>query len=347
MTTRQTSINQFSVMRILGCVSIVLLHSLFASKVYFVNEMSSWDSAFELYAEHLLMWGVPLFLMITGALLLDSSRELPLNKLLFKYVRRILIALIIFTFLFQSLEFFMEGAGEKEGIVKFILIGGLENLIFAKSWAHLWYLYMIIGLYLWMPMFKGFVSGCKTGDEKNIRYLIIIMLIFTSIVPSLNKIFGNVGFGIPVETVYPLYLFLGYYLFNFRPKMITGITLFLVTTVCIILVTPHQMGGGSGVDFFKSLTEYSSVLIVGQTAGIFIIFNSISIKFSSIVHAVDDCTFGIYLMHMIGIRLIMKWSGINPYEYGWWFFFAIAVVLFIVFGAFTYIIKSIPKMDFL
>lgn len=344
---RETSINQFSIMRILGCFSIVLLHSLFASKVYFALIMNASAVKFEIYAEHLLMWGVPIFLMITGALLLTPSREVTLKKLFSKYIKRVLIALIVFTFLFQILDYFMQGTMGGDGAVKFILAGGLGNLIFAKSWAHMWYLYMIIGLYLLMPMFKGFVQSVQGSEDHKLRYLIIVLLVFTSIMPSLNKLYTANGFGIPLETVYPLYLFLGYYLFNNRPSLKVGILMFTLCTVAIVLITPCQSSSNSMAPFFKTLTEYSSILVVGQTAGIFTIFNNMRIKSCSIVNIVDDCTFGIYLMHMIGIRFVMKWNGINPYEYGPWFFLVLGIILFAVFGALTYIVKSIPKVDFL
>lgn len=77
---QRTYINSFSYMRIAACFSIIILHMLFASTVYFEDVMSSGDALFERVAEHLLMWGVPLFLMISGALLLDPEKELTAKK---------------------------------------------------------------------------------------------------------------------------------------------------------------------------------------------------------------------------------------------------------------------------
>ena len=66
-----------------------------------------------------------------------------------------------------------------------------------------------------------------------------------------------------------------------------------------------------------------------------------------LVRMVDDCTFGIYIIHMIGIHLVMKWLGWNPYMYGPLAFLMLAILLFVVSFALTWLIRKIPKIGLL
>ena len=75
------TIDQFSWMRIIACFAIILLHSLFASNVYFEETITKGELLWSTTAENLLMWAVPCFLMVTGVLLLDPEKDIPAGKI--------------------------------------------------------------------------------------------------------------------------------------------------------------------------------------------------------------------------------------------------------------------------
>lgn len=318
-------------MRIAACFSIIILHMLFASTVYFEDVMSSGDALFERVAEHLLMWGVPLFLMISGALLLDPEKELTAKKLV-RYLKRIVIALCCFTLIFQILMYVFEGAEN-------VISGWLDNLIHGTSWAHMWYLYLMIAVYLMLPLYKAVTKHLSKSWQE---YLIVMLLVFTSIIPVLRDL-GIVdlgAFAVPVSTVYPAYLFIGYYLYHNRmSKLISGILLVACSGIIVI--------GTVFTDDFSVMSGYASILVVGQTAGLFGLMLNIGADPGKLILDVDKCTFGIYLIHMIGVRGIMRWAGFNPYEYGPLSFLLIAIVLFIVSYAISTLLRKIPKLNLL
>ena len=221
---QQTSIKieQFSYMRIIACFAIILLHSLFASTVYHGDLMTAFDVKFERVFEHLLMWAVPLFLMISGALLLEPEKEIPIKKLYTKYIGRLLAALVVFTLIFQIFDYFMEDA---DGI----FLEWVRDLFLGQSWAHMWYLYMMIGLYIMLPMYKKIT----TADDRFIMYVIIVLAVFTSIVPMIGSFGFDLAFGIPTAIVYPLYMFLGYYFKNNSLSLKTSVGLLAIGTIVI------------------------------------------------------------------------------------------------------------------
>ena len=81
-------------------------------------------------------------------------------------------------------------------------------------WYHLWYLYMLIGLYLLTPIYRIFV---KNAEEKDIRYLLILFFLFGLVLPFLKKVLLhfdsrlNINFEISELINYSGYFFAGYY----------------------------------------------------------------------------------------------------------------------------------------
>ena len=325
-------------MRIIACAAIILLHSLFASFVYYEDAMTAGQLKGEILTEHMLMWAVPLFLMITGALLLDTDRKVTFEKLFKKYIKRIAVALISFTLIFQILDYI---AGDTENIIG----GWISNLISGHSWAHVWYLYLMLGLYLMLPVYKKVIDG---SSKKLQQYIILLLLLFTSVLPMIKNAGYAIGFDIPTVAVYPVYLFLGYYLYNNKMKRSTAVMLMTGSSIVIIITALLQNNADESLAMkLAGFSKYYSIFVIGQTAGIFSLFNTIRLKASNLINSIDKCTFGIYLIHMIGIRLVFKWMGINPYSYGPVFFICFVVVLFISCYAITALIRKIPRLNLL
>ena len=91
------------------------------------------------------------------------------------------------------------------------------------------------------------------------------------------------------------------------------------------------------------LTSYNSPLVVMQSAAVFSLMLRIKREAGRLIESIDRCSFGIYLIHMIFIRLTMKELGFNPFDYGPAGFIGAAVVFFSASFAITYIFKRIKR----
>ena len=345
-------VGQFSYMRIIACFAIVILHELFASTTdsYFGGVMSESDWMFEYIAEHMLMWAVPVFLMITGALQLNPDRKLTKGKLFKKYIRRVALALAVFTLIFTILDWAFD-AGYDESLP--LVLVWLKKLFLGQSWAHMWYIYLLIGIYLLLPFFK---AGWNHLSESGKKYLIVVLLIFNSAVGMINNVLpyigesyaGGIAFGIHIATIYPVYLFLGDWLLRHRMKLGTAIILTAVCSAVLIICAIVQRS----VDPITSgmldcIHQYNSLFVAGQAAGAFAIMMYIKAPAGRFIRIVDDCTFGIYIIHMIGIHMVMKWMGWNPYMYGPFAFLILAVLLFAASFVLTWLIRKISRIGLL
>ena len=138
-------------LRALGAVAIVLLHAV--RSVELVDELEAMVPALvraeTLGVVILSRWAVPAFLMMSGALMLDPAREMPLRKLA-RHIWRIVFVLATFGFAFCV----MEVAYDAKTVDARVLVVAFANLLRGHSWDHLWYLYATLGLYVLTPFLR-------------------------------------------------------------------------------------------------------------------------------------------------------------------------------------------------
>ncbi|HVV55859.1 MAG TPA: acyltransferase family protein, partial [Mucilaginibacter sp.] len=245
-------------LRVIALFAVIVLHT--ASPLLMDLQKASVSDwlAGDVY-NALSRFAVPVFVMITGALLLH--REYELGDFLKKRLTR-----IIWPFLFWSLVY-----------VAYSWYN--EDIIFtANAWAdtkivlhqlkygayyHLWYVYMLIGLYLIIPVISRFV---RNSAEKEIRYFLIVWFIVIAFSqPYLSRFRPQVD--VRYFNGYIGYLVLGHYL-AFKPIPQKGIRGLLV--VFYILLTAGIVLG----TYFLSVDPHSLSTWMYEPLGPFIILYS-------------------------------------------------------------------------
>ena len=133
------------------------------------------------FYRHVAECAVPVFVMITGTLLLNSDKDIPYKIIFNKYIWRIFMALIIFGLPMNMLELYSQNIHQNFILV---LASSFISLIKGKCWAHMWYLYMLIGLYLLLPLFKKFIYYSSIVDE---FILLAVLFVMGFIIPTINS----------------------------------------------------------------------------------------------------------------------------------------------------------------
>jgi surface polysaccharide O-acyltransferase-like enzyme len=257
---------------------------------------------------------VPLFVMITGSLLLP--RSMGLKDFLKKRLVRILIP-----FVFWSLVYILLNAALK------IRDGGFTGpqqftSWFALQWLngaefHLWYVYMLIGLYLFIPILQPWI---KMADDRSLLYFIGLCAItitlnqFSIFYSALDlRYFGG----------YAGYLVLGYYiadrLNNTRQTFYAGLLLFI--TGVIATFTGTFLSTIAHGAFISDFYNYLTLNVFLLSAGAFMLIKNrhqgsmpVFIRFRNIVNTYG---FGIYLCHPLFITIMahfkLNYAFITPY----------------------------------
>ena len=297
-------------------------------------------------------WAVPCFVMITGALLLDPARNITYKKIFGKYILRMVIAIVVFSVLFELIDALLSG----ESITLYTLANGLKNAALNKSWVHMWYLYMVIAIYLMLPIFRKITANT---NKRDILYLIILLgvfliafdITFNGIIKSLSILnqsgslssdfqdISNPAFYIFIQKVWPLYLFLGYAVHKefVKIKPVISVVLILsgiafITFFVLLEKTVYNEAVKSICYVLYSFNSSPGFLLIAL--GVFSLFysfrNAKSGVLFKIIRQVDICSFGIYLVHIIPIKVFMVKLGLDPYKYGGVFgvlWFSLAVLL--------------------
>lgn len=239
--------------------------------------------------------GVPIFLCVSGALLLNR-KNYDFPEFLKKKFVRICYPLIFF-------------------IIIGLILGTTDNPLTA-----FWYCWMILGAYLTIPFINKIVLN---SSMREIEYFLLITA-FTSVFYQIMKHYG-IWFSLDLNFfMSPItYLILGYYLsnkeFNSTPNriIIFSIILFIDSTFV-------KMKIGNAFDIYPRINMYSSLdfsliqilqcssvflffrYIYGGVSGIWLRIKNIleNDSINKIILSVSRASYGIYLVHML---IILKW----------------------------------------
>lgn len=332
----------FSYLRAVACIAIIVLHVAYSAALMFGGSISQTQNIVSMIIVNCMMWAVPCFIMVTGALLLNKARKITYRKLFGQYILRVFGALVFFGMVFRIFDMVMD----KEPISLLGFLKGFYEIFTGTGWSHLWYLYLLIGLYLLLPFYKKIAAHSGTNEMK---YLLAVYLIFLSLLPLLQM--GNVytGFYIHVSTIYPFYLFCGYAVYSgiIKPGKALSAAMAVIGTVCIAVLTAVRWIGDYAV--MEQLWGYSSIFVILQAVGIFSLFLDMKEEgftfFKKILSRLDQCSFGVYLIHMLFVRLIIRYMQFNPYTNGGILaFIGLVLGVLLISWLVTWVLRKIPAL---
>lgn len=164
------------VVRVVAMFAVILNHSwgYFSCDNYDMYQ-GTWIYYLDLCLNAFTRCNVPLFIMISGCLMLDDERNSSIYKIWINNIKKVLVPLVVWTFIYCTLNAICAG----KSLVHELAV----SVIHPNSYAeHLWYLYMLIPLYAVTPLLIQIV---KAG-EKYIDYMLVIWLVYSVGYPLIN-----------------------------------------------------------------------------------------------------------------------------------------------------------------
>lgn len=143
-------IENIQFLRGLAAVSVVIIHMLNSAVIYFGDRNAQWAVLSVECIKNCMWWGVPCFLMITGWILLTPDKNITYEKIYMHYIPRMVGVLVFFAIPFTWLEIIFDAHQIK---VSQILTAAYRVLT-GDSWAHFWYIYALIGIYILLPIWR-------------------------------------------------------------------------------------------------------------------------------------------------------------------------------------------------
>ena len=246
---------------------------------------------------------VPLFFMVSGALLLGKQE--PLQDFFRKRASKLLIPFMFWTLFYLAWRCNVTAVDScsRKNIMRFLLVDG--------TYYHLWFLYALMGLYLITPL----VRVVATSTEKNILwYFIILWLIFQpglAILDTFWKI--NIGVSLPAATGYIGYFVLGYLLNEVnlsKHSLLATLIIWLLSTAATIIGT-YVMSARVG-EYFPFFYDYLNLSVILASVSAFILLKSlinpnvsdINSHAVKLLNQISVASFGIYLVHAFVLDVI-------------------------------------------
>lgn len=343
MATDDKRLDHYDLLRILATFSVMLLH-VAAGGVVTAYNIKSYEWNVCNFYDSFVRYSVPIFVMLSGTFFLDNSKPLPWPKVARKTFR------LVTAYLFWAVCYSIVSVVARYGFTFdiHVLISFIGGLI--TGHYHLWFLFMIVGLYLVTPILREI-----TKDRKLSWYFVILWFIFwgcTSYVvkiPIYGKVFAGIFDNIGIHTVlgYSGYYVLGYLLSttDFRKKWKSLIyTIGLLGLVGTILGTCVLSSHfGRTIDLYGN--SYPNVIL--WSIAVFVFFKeevsrlNLSEKCSRHVRYLSKLTFGMYLTHIFSQMVVNKLFYITSFNP----LFSVplsAILIFIISFLVAFIIDHIP-----
>lgn len=327
MIKHDTRIISFDVMRVIAAFAVVWQHICGQN---WAGTFPSFEWDVRNFYASFAQWSVPMFIMISGALFLSPDKPLNIKRLFRKNLVRIICAFFFWSFIYE------------------VVTNGLDNCVkilflsVLKGPAHFWFLKIMIGLYLLIPILKPL-----TTNKQTFNYLVCLSIVTAVILPAvldhiwiLNEQWMILlkdyfdGFGV-VSFGFASYFVLGHFLYttSMEKHVRLGIYLFAIMSFVCSIICNH---------FYAYCRDYHSVFFYVdlhpftflESIGVFVFIKENCKRLSPFVRRVvlylSNSSFGIFLVHPLFMYILDDSLSINSSSYNPLFFIPIYVILIFI-----------------
>jgi len=307
-STKPQNIDWINNLRLIALYAVIILHCSSPLLMQYgkVSPADWWTADF---LNAMVRFAVPVFVMITGALLLH--REYEIGDFLRKRLTRVVVPFLFWSLVYVWYSWYNEEitfGNDAWGNMRQVL-----HLLKYGSSYHLWYVYMLIGLYFFIPVLSKFV---RNATEKEILYFLIVWFAVMLITqPYLSRY--NPAVDMHYFAGFAGYLVLGHYLalkdFSVKHLRSRMIMLFVFSIALIAvgswLVIPYQQWPGTM--FYEPVNP----AVVMLSTSIFMVVKLTIPKVPPIVTRIRDFAggynYGIYLSHALVLYFLDDLFGIS------------------------------------
>lgn len=306
-------------LRALAIVTIIFVH---VSNLWLASPVGSFNWDVQYFFKVIGYTGLPLFFMLSGALLLNRNYEIReffnrrFSRVLYPFIFWMVIFIIVAVITQNKYHLFSSFALAVPYLIKSFTL-------------NYWFIWMILGIYLAMPIINDFV---KNRGLKGIEYY-LLLLVITSVLITISKFlhyslnYFNLAlffFAGPLG-----FVMLGYYLrykkfkYSARTLMLFGLIIFLSTIALKTFLIWNGWFHQSTYKYFALETKsflYMDILTILQPIGIFMFFKYLNEAQSGLIPKISSfleggiiekltislskSSYGIFLFHVILIDII-------------------------------------------
>lgn len=298
--TSKQRIVYLDLLRILATLAVICQHVCASGGFY--DFSFAWNWYIPAVLDSLTRYCVPLFVMISGALFLNPGRDVSHNEVLKVRIPRLLVA-----YLFWSVFYVFYGY-VVTGFADFSIQHLFRGLL--SSHFHLWFLPMLMGVYLLIPILRKIAQ-----DKKLMQYSLVIWIAFVCIsffrfvTTFKTAAFFHSLFVMNIVAGYSGYFLLGHYLSqqSFSRKQVYIAYLLGILGAMITIAGTFYMSIKKGIGNERYFDSFS-FQVIAMSVALFLLAKQLAPKCGKVVlrfvEWVRKDLFGIYLIHVLWIDII-------------------------------------------
>ncbi len=297
----QDRVLYLDILRIITIFAVIILH-VSGARWYAAFGTSEWYVLNTFLT--LVRWSVPVFFMLSGAIILDPEYKLTFKKLYTKSIPRLVCALLFWSIAYRTLSPITANLLNLKVITSNDWERIYTEIFLGTPWHHLWFMYVIIGMYILAPLIRVFTAN---AEKKHYYYFFILYLIFGSIIPKINAAYTvHLSFGIDELYSYSGYFIAGYFFAKYNLAKREKNILFIIGVLTAIWTVASSTlwainKGYPGAHYLEYMAPQTMIL----ACFIFVLIKNtvnnnakiLTLKNNKYVTLLASCSFGIYLVH--------------------------------------------------
>lgn len=291
------------ILRVLACYLVIQQH---ASEFYYIGEggaVVTGDNTFWIgIFNSVCRISVPLFVMLSGYLLL------PMNDVITNFFRkrftRVAYPFVLWCILYAVYNVLMKGDSLQQMFTNILHI----PVNFGTEVGHLWYIYMLIGLYLLIPIISPWL---KQASKRELQGYLALW-VFTTFLPYIHLVFPEVlgeCFWNDTPLLYYFsgfigYFILGHYLKRYGyPSVIASWALLIVGYAVTAYIFCSRIDTVALVPQLELSWQFCSVNVMMMAVGLFSLIARLKLTGESavgkLVIDISAMSYGMYLAHIM------------------------------------------------
>ena len=322
-------------LRVIACFMVILVHS---CEFFYLGDggvsfrLPS-DRAWVAWIDGALREAVPLFVMASSYLLVPLTGST--SEFFKRRMSRVFIPFVVWSVLYATLPVMF-------GTVQGDIFERLTRLTytFNEDSGHLWFIYMLIGVYLTMPIISPWLTVVSRRGEQAFLVLWFISTFWGYLQPALGDIWGKALWN-DFHTLYYFSGFIGYVVLahyirqyvKWSAGKTIAVALPLIAAGYILTAGIFYKHAGESADYAycEQSWNFCTANVALMTLGCFLLIRLIRCRIPMVytpVKAVSKVSYGIYLMHIFVLGFV--YELLSPYLSTPVAIFSIAAVTFII-----------------
>jgi surface polysaccharide O-acyltransferase-like enzyme len=334
MAIQRPSIFYIDFLRFIATIAVIAIHVLGPFR-FLYGEIPDPDWLAAMGINSISRWAVPVFMMISGALLLSTERPFNCDHYLTKRLSKVAIPFVGWTIIYAIVAGFVAGDWSATQTIKV-----LQNSPNDPAWYHLWFFYDFIPLYFVIPFLIPILR--KLTPELTKLLIVLCFIMF------LMKWFKVESFLLENLVLYTCYLILGWYLFNRDNR--EQLKCWILAGVSMLLMNffgswDLAVKSGQYSSFFMGYKTLNTMIIGGM---LFVVAQTyadhVTGKLREFISIVSKYSLGIYLLHPLLLIPVRELDN-GFYDYfgsNWLAIPIITIVVLFISLIFTMLLVKIP-----